>query len=253
MKTKFGLVAGLFLFAGNMLNAQSSFFVSGGYGFSMASDVVQTSYAEKQNSPTCIKQIHGSYGAGFSGTIGYTKMLTANFGIELGTSYKRGGSIDSKSEFPIRTVEFPDGTGEIAAFTRKAHVNYIGIMPAAIIKSSMNWFSPYAKFGFIFAFPKGHDAESLWHTSADIEYTGPMAFGYTGAVGTEFALYNTTFFTEFNAVSLSWKVTKRKWTSSDGSSTQSGTMPPLGGTISDVNWRFPLSSIDINVGVRIGL
>ncbi len=254
MKTKIGLAAILFLFGSGILHAQSSFFVSGGYGFSLASDMVQTNYTERQNSPTILKNIHGSYGAGFSGTIGYTKMLTDNFGIELGTSYKRGSSIESQSSFPITTIEFPDGTGEIATFTKKIHVNYLGIMPAAVIKSSMNGFAPYAKFGFIFAFPKGYDAETLWHESADIEYTGPMAFGYTGTVGAEFVFWNTTLFAELRAVSLSWKVTDEKLTSTDKYapiSLDSGTTPNLEGMNTNVNWRLPLSSVDINIGVKV--
>jgi hypothetical protein len=127
-------------------------------------------------------------------------------------------------------------------------VNYFAVNPGIKLKTDIAGYKVYSTFGVLFAFPKGIMDADLPEMPNWYEFKGPMAFGFMGSVGGEFVIQNLTFFAEANAVSMSWKVTK------DINHAPKGTNSKIWTTYEgNMDRRFPLSSIDLEVGMKFGL
>jgi hypothetical protein len=177
-------------------------------------------------------------------------MMNENFGLELGLSYKSGASMagtDAASRSPF-----------LVTYDNKVYGSYFGINPSVVISAKISSLVPYAKFGVILAFPSATWEETFPTFTDKEEFSGGLAFGYTGAVGVKFGADRLQFFAELGLTSLSWAPTKVKYTSQNGSTEvdlKDETPAPTSGTITSqrLSAMIPFSNIGLNVGVRLVL
>jgi hypothetical protein len=216
-----------------------------GYGISSASEIINTKATVNGE-----QNVYGTLGSGLNieGAVG--NMLNENFGLELGLSYKSGSSIDGTDAISRSPY--------LVTYDNKVYGSYFGINPAVVLSAKIGSVAPYAKFGFILAFPSATWEETYPSYTDKAEYSGGMAFGYTGAVGVKFGADKLQFFAELGLTSLSWAPTKVKY-SSQNSSTEvdlkDETPAYTSGTVTSerLSQMIPFSNIGLNVGARLAL
>ena len=217
-----------------------------GYGISSASEIVNTKATDNGS-----QNVYGTLGSGLNieGAVG--NMMNENFGLELGLSYKSGASMagtDAASRSPL-----------LVTYDTKVYGSYFGINPSVVVSTKISSIAPYAKFGFILAFPSATMENSEPGFATKYEMSGGMAFGYTGAVGVKFGADKLQFFAELGLTSLSWAPTKVKYTSPSGSTEvdlkdeDPAYTPGTTITSQRLSQMIPFSNIGLNVGVRLVL
>jgi hypothetical protein len=217
-----------------------------GYGISSASEIINTKATVNGE-----QNVYGTFGSGLNieGAIG--NMMNENFGLELGISYKSGSSIAGTNE--------TSRTPLLVTYDTKNYGSYFGINPSVVLSTKISSIAPYAKFGFILAFPSATREENETGNATKYEFSGGIAFGYTGAVGVKFGADKVQFFAELGLTSLSWAPTKLKYTTPRGSTeidlkdeTPAST-PGTTTTSMILPQMMPFSNIGLNVGARLAL
>ena len=237
----------VFILAVGMTAAQPYITVGTGYNFPAASEIIYRPDKPHSNTSIEYENKYGSFGQGLDFKAAFGTMITQNFGLEIGVNYRSG-----------KKLEYQDYLDQSAFIPVTYTSHYWGISPTAILKVSEKSFSPYIKAGVILAIPKVTGEEGTtpppyfpasWHK---LEYSGRLAFGYTGAIGAEMTQGPLSYFGEINFAALSWKPAKLK-SSYDNSSaeyTLKDDSASLGPNDAVVPTMFAFSAVGINLGVK---
>ena len=241
--------------------SQNFLSVSAGYGFPLASEVVarRSNYSSFET-----KNINGSFGQGFNVAVGLTRMFTEEIGASVEMQLKLGRTYESTWEQTRQDGENPNGivTGNDRS-TDRSGINYLALSPGVFLKTNRGSIHPYSKIGFIAALAvRNTDYTDTYENSFKIETKGNIAFGAFATAGIEYEIKNHIFYVEFSAIAMSWQATTAKSIPNAKENLyyyENGTNWPSPKWVASkteefsVNYTYPLSSWNLNVGVKFGL
>lgn len=174
-------------------SAQFNLGISAGYGIGSPGHVLGTS-----NTSSSSENIYGTLGSGIQANLTPGYMFGDHFGIELGLN----GFFGSKTTIDETSV--PSGD-----FTHTQSSNQFRISPAFIIKSGGEKISAYARTGLVLPLMGSVRSEISNSTNPgaiteiELNTTGKVSLGYTGAVGVNVHFGDKFgFFAEVGANSL---------------------------------------------------
>jgi hypothetical protein len=232
--------------------AQMYIRLGGGYGLGLGSQYITAIDNWPYHQEMTSVGVYGSYGKGFEIGGAFGIQLSDNIMIELGGRYNAGSTYEGLQQHFL--------LGYVRYYQEKYSGHMISLEPSVIIKGNSKAIVPYARLGVIAAFPKvsgKYDTDTL-HTSPNVfalnsEYSGPMAWGFTGGAGLMFPAGNeTSFFAEIEFTSLEWSPSKLFQTFPADHVISRTDFTDNGGSIYG-NGAFrkslPFSSIGVNVGM----
>ncbi len=236
-----------FLFSITALVRAQNFVSAGvGYNFSAATDlIIQTS---KNQSSGYLENNYGSFGQGADFRAAFGRMITPAFGFEVDVNYRAGNKLEYRN--------YSDNN-RFVPLSYTSH--YWGVSPSVILKVNNNLFTSYIKAGVVFAFPQinnkiGPLDPTYYGNIQEVtnEYSGRLAFGYSGSIGAELSACSLCYFAEINFTALSWKPGKYKYTYNGASQeyTLKDDNGSLGPNDSIVPRMFPFSAFGLNLGVK---
>lgn len=178
--------------------------ISGGYGFSMASQALSSNFTGSPTDKT-YRLVKGSYGKGinFGANVGY--MITKNIGTEIAFSYLSGSKYQSTY------------TKELA-YTNKIIQSgkMIRLIPALRISAGEGKLKPYIRMGVVIGFGgkiiinKTEEYLSpVSRTESTWQYSGGISFGFTSALGINYHFKEKiALFGELSFIGQTWAPTK---------------------------------------------
>jgi hypothetical protein len=144
--------------------------VQGGYNFAQSSILLAT---DDNNAvfPASTKALYGSLGKGytFGGTFGVR--VNPYVGIELTVAGTFGGSYKEIDTYPTYIV------------TTTYESSIITVSPTILLSAGPENFTPYVKFGGVFAFPSATITSSGVYHNIKWEFSGNIPIGFTGSFG----------------------------------------------------------------------
>lgn len=152
------------------------------------------------------KVVLGTYAQGTGGNLAVGRLVSPNFGFELGANYLSGQKIVVTNKLVYYSDE--------DSYTHEYKASSFSIVPSLLFQVEVEKSIIYAKTGLILAFPsirRISDA-ALWNEDKihqEFKYSGGMAAGFNMTLGFEFANFKhgVTLFGElsFNALNYSPK------------------------------------------------
>lgn len=253
--------------------------VTGGYGFSMAGQVIDYSSNGNSTGTGSIytdEIVKGSYGAGMNFGLQTGFMFNDNIGFAIEGNYLLGQKFKSTSKFSSDWGGMPySSSGEgvsQAKFTR--------ITPSLVVCLPKDKISPYAQLGLMMGFGtieasyEGSDSDGDSYEYG-VRYDQGMAIGMSAVIGVDYKLTDKiSLLGSIRSVNMTYaplhgEITKYKENGVDYLSmmstydsevnfydelTTNTSSPPDGNSPSkDLKSYMPFSSIGVNIGLRLSL
>jgi len=250
---------------------ESSIQFSVGYGLPLGSEKISENSATNSGT-TVTSGVFGSYGAGFTLNLGYTRMFSPFVGLDLTGSYLIGKYYSStRLTIGGNTVQNDYSTSASGVL----------LSPTMILRAGNGKVRPYMRAGLQLAFVSlneeysGLVLASSGKQSANGKYTltGGPTLGFRGGVGVDFSpSKDVAFFAEVVITSMSFQPSEGELTimTINGADQinklsvydkktvfvdeiSSGSTPNTSQPRQQLQVSYPMSSLQLNAGVRMSL
>lgn len=221
-------LVGLLVVASNQVSAQLMIKAGAGYGAG-----TQRLLLETVTGAGYVENINGSFGGNLGLNLGVGYELTRFIDLEFDMGYQHGRSIAADQPFLYKTY-----IGRLI---------YLG--PSLVFKTAIDEdLSPYGRLGVFTGLP----LTRVLVGGTEKRFTGGIPFGYSGALGLDYALVdNLKFFTEIYSQSMLYKPTRRRELDGTVVKFSDKLSTPFSANQEMKHHLFSFGALGINVGFKI--